>query len=195
MSYNRKNGAISSDDPQAIAKLEEKLVGLTAEQDEMKKVNAYFRKRGSMKGYPGISDEKAAQFDAAIAKSYSWEQQPYPSYRLQNNNANIRRIEKRIKELKNRDAMFSKKPGGESGEDCGLQDNGWQFDGGSVAMNADLNRIQIFFDAKPGEDIRAELKRRGFKWAPSKNAWQRQLTANGIYAVKQIGCIQPKVGA
>ena len=54
------------------------------------------------------------------------------------------------------------------------------------------NRIQIFFDEKPEGDIRQELKSNGFKWAPSKNAWQRQLNENGIRALRYIACIQPE---
>ena len=60
-------------------------------------------------------------------------------------------------------------------------------------MNAEYNRIQIFFDSKPDDDVRNELKRNGFKWAPSQGAWQRQINANGLFAVKRIKYIQPIV--
>jgi hypothetical protein len=89
----------------------------------------------------------------------------------------VRRIKKRIEELKNKSSI--------SAED------GWAFDGGRVEMNTEYNRIQIFFDGKPDEEVRKELKSRGFRWAPSVKAWQRQLNSNGLYAVKQIQCIQP----
>ena len=69
---------------------------------------------------------------------------------------------------------------------------GWTFSGGSVVMNMEDNRIQIFFDEKPEGDIRQELKSNGFKWAPSKNAWQRQLNENGIRALRYIARIQPE---
>ena len=59
-------------------------------------------------------------------------------------------------------------------------------------MNMEDNRIQIFFDEKPEEDTRQELKSNGFKWAPSKNAWQRQLNENGIRALRYIARIQPE---
>ena len=59
-------------------------------------------------------------------------------------------------------------------------------------MNKAENRIQIMFDEKPDEALRSELKSRGFRWAPSQGAWQRQLNANGMYAVKQIKIIQPQ---
>lgn len=36
------------------------------------------------------------------------------------------------------------------------------------------------------DDPEALLKSHGFRWAPSQGAWQRQLTANGKYAAKQV---------
>lgn len=63
---------------------------------------------------------------------------------------------------------------------------GWKFVGGEVVANADDNRLQIFFAGKPGEDLRHELKSRGFRWAPSVGAWQRQLTNNAVYAAKAV---------
>ena len=63
---------ISSDDPEAVSKLEAKLAQLTAEQEEMKNCNAYYRKHQTMKGYPNLSDYDAAQIDAKVKRSYSW---------------------------------------------------------------------------------------------------------------------------
>ena len=59
-------------------------------------------------------------------------------------------------------------------------------------MNAEENRIQVLFDEKPDEEMRGALKSNGFKWAPSKNAWQRQLNENGIRALRYIARIQPE---
>lgn len=185
------NNAISSDDPEAVTKLETKLTALKAGQGEMKKANAYYRKHKTMKGYARLSDDESAATDTRIGRSYSWQKQPYPSYLLQNNNANIRRISKRIEELKSKAAFVESLAvrGALPSED------GWEFDNGNmsgrVEMNTDYNRIQIYFDAKPDEDIRRELKSRGFKWAPSQGAWQRQLNGNGLYAIRQIQCVQP----
>ena len=174
--YSKRKNSISSDDPEAILKLEAKLTALTAEQEQMKNANAYYRKHKTMKGYPGISDDKASEIDQRIAGGYSWEQQPYPSYKLTNNSANIRRVKKRIEGLKSKE---------------NIQLDGWEFDGGRVEMNTEYNRIQIFFDGKPDEDVRTELKGRGFRWAPRVKAWQRQLNGNGLYAVKQLKCVRP----
>ncbi len=56
------------------------------------------------------------------------------------------------------------------------------------------NRLQIFFDEKPDKEIREELKGNGFRYAPSAEAWQRQLNDNAIYAADCIKCIQPLTG-
>ena len=190
MGYSKQNNIISSDDPNAIVKLEEKVVALKIEQDEMKKANAYFRKNKTMKGYPGLSYTAAVELDNKIKSSYSWEKQPYPAYLLQNNNANIRRLEGRIKQLTKRNELLSN----DSGDENSLPTlKGWEFDGGSVVMNAEINRIQILFDYKPDESIRSILKQNGFKWAPSQKAWQRQINSNGWYALKRIACIQPNI--
>jgi len=175
----RNNTAIYADDPEAVTKLEAKLEALQAEQSDMKKANAHWRKHGTMKGFPGMPDEAAARIDAKMETAYSWVQKngPYEDWRLQNNNANIRRIRKHIAEIQSTSTVSA--------------DDGWAFDGGRVAMNTEYNRVQILFDSKPDEEVRAELKRWGFKWAPSQGAWQRQLNSNGLHAVKQVKCIQP----
>ncbi|MCL2187767.1 MAG: DUF3560 domain-containing protein [Defluviitaleaceae bacterium] len=170
------NTAISSDDPEAITKLDAQLTALEEKQTYMKRGNIHYRKHGTMKGYANITDDKAAALDEEI-KSCSWARQPFASYTLQNNTANIRRIKGRISALKKKQTL--------------PPDAGWAFDGGRVVMNVECNRIQIHFDTKPDDEVRKELKGRGFKWAPSVGVWQRHLNGNGMYAVKQVKSIQP----
>ena len=158
MKSYKEGGPISSDDPLAVEKLEKKLAGLMEEQDEMKKANSHYRKHKSMKGCTGLTDEDAEGLDRKIQGRHSWELQPYPVYLLQNNNANMRRIRERIKELKARDAMLSKDVKSDIDAGAGLPPGGWEFEGGSVALNAGLNRIQIFFDIKPDEEVRTGSK-------------------------------------
>lgn len=176
----RNNTAISSDDPEALEKLTKKLEGLKASQEYMKRINAYYRKHGTCQGCDSVSDELAAKLDDRVKNGYSWEKAPYPSYALSNNNQEIHRIQDRIKRLsQDREAGFS----------------GWEFDGGKVVANSDNNRLQVFFDEIPSAEVRQEMKGRGFRWARSEGAWQRQLTQNAVYAASRIAAIKPIDGS
>ena len=60
------------------------------------------------------------------------------------------------------------------------------FDGGTVRMNYEADRVQILFDEKPAPAMIHELKRNAFKWSPRFGAWQRQHTQNARYAVSRL---------
>lgn len=56
--------------------LTDQLQQLQNRLDTGKAMNAYYRKHKTLKGFPGMSDETAAQNDAAIQSAYSWAQKP-----------------------------------------------------------------------------------------------------------------------
>ena len=172
-------GGISADDPNAVSKLESKLAKLEALQETMKAVNAYYRKNKTLDGCPHLSPEQIEKLKASMSGSYRANPKPFESYQLSNNNAEIRRLKDRITALTRR-------------KELGYV--GWEFDGGRVEANTADNRLQIFFDEKPDKEIREELKGNGFRYAPSAEAWQRQLNDNAIYAADRIKCIQPLTG-
>ena len=172
-------GGISADDPNAVSKLESKLAKLEQTQETMKAVNAYYRKNKTLDGCPHLSTEQIEKLKEAMSGSYRANPKPFESYQLSNNNAEIRRLKDRITALTRR-------------KELGYV--GWEFDGGRVEANTADNRLQIFFDEKPDKEIREELKGNGFRYAPSAEAWQRQLNDNAIYAADRIGCIQPLTG-
>lgn len=177
MSYN--NNVIRSDDPNALEKLKTKLAECEKSQSFMKKVNAYYRKNGTAKGCEGVSDSTAEKIDASMKNPQPWNTAPFPSYRLTNNNSEIRRLKARIEELtQNKELGFV----------------GWKFVGGEAVANEGNNRLQLLFDEKPNEEQRGILKAYGFKWAPSEGAWQRQLNSNAIYAASRIDFIKPEDG-
>ena len=55
-----------------------------------------------------------------------------------------------------------------------------------MVENTDNMRLQLIFDGKPEPEVREILKKNGFRWAPSQSAWQRQLTNNAKYALKEV---------
>lgn len=168
--------SILADDPAAREKLHSKLKALRDGQELMKRVNAYYRKFGTCVGCEGLSEDTARQLDEDVKRGYSWANQPFAPSALTNNNANIKRVEQRIRDLERM---------------SGKQEDGWKFKGGHVEMNAEIMRVQIFFDAIPDVELRSEMKKNGFRWAPSQKAWQRQLTDNGIRAARNIPALAP----
>lgn len=172
-------GGISSDDPQAVEKLEAKLATLEKHQEMMKAANAAIRMKDPAKGDAKLAELGYTPEDIAKLRAPDFcGRIGYPAYELQNNNANIRRIRGRIAELKKRTESTPE---------------GWEFDGGRVVVNTTENRLQVIFDGKPDADIRTELKGEGFRWAPSQGAWQRQLTDNAMRAARRLKCIAPQV--
>ena len=175
----KRNNGISREDPQALEKLQSKLETLKASQEKMKAVNAYYRKYETLKDCPYLSAKEIEIVEENFKRYYPLHDKPYPSYLLSNNNAEIRRLEKRIAEL-SRD------------KETGFV--GWEFDGGEVVPNKENCRLQIFFDEKPNEEQRSVLKMRGFHWSPSEGAWQRQLNSNAIYATDRLEFLKPLDG-
>ena len=165
---------ISSDDPEAIQKLKEKLLHLEEAQENKKAVNVYYKKNKTLKGCNILTEEE--QNDLTDYMERQNITKPYSSFELSNNNANIRRVKERIKELE------------QKATDTTLR--GWTFENGSIVANRELNRLQILFDEKPDEELRTKLKRNGFKWSSRQGVWQRLLNRNAIYAAEQIKELQ-----
>jgi len=161
-----RTGGISSDDPDAIQKLTEKLNKLIAKQEKMKAVNKAIRKndRASLStiGYTDADIEKIFTPDPVYGMGF-------PSFTLSNNNAEIRRLKQRIERLTKT---------AESEPVLIEKDN-------YIYKEAD-NRCQFIFDGKPDEETRRILKSNAFKWSPSRTAWVRQLTGNGRFAARYV---------
>jgi len=166
-------GGIRSDESNAVEKLEKKLKSLEDRQEHMKAVNKAIRLKDTGKG-----DEKLAELGyspeqiAELRKPDFAGRIGYPSFHLQNNNANIRRIRKRIEDLK--------------AEQSHGQAEDKHFQGFTLRENAEAVRIQFLFDDKPDEETRAVLKSNGFRWSPKNKAWQRMLNDNGRRAAERV---------
>lgn len=163
---------IKSDDERAIEKLEEKLEDMKNLQEQMKAANKAIRLKDVEAGNDllremGYSEEAIKQ----LREPDFCGRLGYPDYQLSNNNANIHRIEERLKRLK------AVKERGSSEQ---------EYKTFKAVENTEAMRYQIIFDGKPDAEIRDLLKSNGFKWAPSQGAWQRQITSNGKYALGKV---------
>lgn len=58
--------------------------------------------------------------------------------------------------------------------------------GVKIINNYDDERVRIYFNGKPSEEVRTQLKQKAFKWSPNAGAWQRKNTNDAIYAVKSL---------
>lgn len=165
-------GGISSDDPNAIEKLKSKLEKLQQAQELMKKANKLIKKfpehNARLEGLIELGFSKEKAIDVLNPKYGSI---GFASYSLQNNNAEINRLKKRIAELQTLENRTSNE----------VENDLYKYTECKIE-----NRCMFIFDGKPTEEIRQILKSNGFKWSPSRGAWVRQLNANGIYASKRV---------
>jgi hypothetical protein len=169
VNYGKKG--ISSDDPDAIIKLKEKLKKLEDKQAHMKHVNRVHRvfiKNPATLDKANVSDS----IKTAIRNykpQYSWEKTLYPSYAMQNGNGNINSVKKRIASLE---------------EVAGREDMKKDYDG--FTYLEEDNRHQFVFDGKPEPEIRTILKKHAFKWSPTRGAWVRKQGGYARFAAENV---------
>ena len=177
-----RNRAVSSDDPEALDKLHEKLAALEARQERLKADNKALRKAKVAPDDPEAAEKmKAAGVSPAgivsllsLVRIVRFQVTPHfrhPSYELTNNNANIKRVQRRIAELEARQSQPPAEP--------------VEGDGFTIEEDTDWGRILIHLhDGKPAEPVRRWLKSNGWRWAPSRTAWVRHLNDAGRWAAK-----------
>ena len=95
------------------------------------------------------------------------EDENHSGWQLQNIGARIRETKRRIARL-------------EKLEEIEFEDK--EFNGGKAIHNKEINRIQLYFDSIPDENIRSALKGKGFHWSRREGAWQREFNENTIRA-------------
>lgn len=180
------NRSIAAGDDNAIGKLQRKYDTLKAEMENGKAMNAYFRKNKTLVGFPGISEEAAKAFDAKNASGDYFSSQPFMPYRLQNGNAELRRIQGRIDELKKAQSEAEAAKANPEAAKAATAAKYPKVEGVEVQENAEEMRVQLRFPGKPDDDTRTLLKSYGFRWSPTQGAWQRQLNGNGKYAARKV---------
>ncbi|MCX6217575.1 hypothetical protein [Spirosoma sp.] len=150
----------------------------------MKQTNSLYRQ---FKADPD-SLENAPVSDALKASIRNWTPEyayikvPFEPYQLNSVNLEIKRIQERI-------AILSAKK--QRAEEIGTEEIRIE-DGWHIVINHIIDRLQIVYDGKPDAATISKLKSNGFKWAPSQQAWQRQLTTNAKWACQRVTGHLPK---
>ena len=168
-----RNRSISSDDPEAVRRLKEKLVELERTQERMKAGNKALR--------AGKSDADIAKAAGVpVEKVYKLREKDFagrvgfPDFAIKNNSAEIRRVKQRIEELQKQATTPAR-----ATERVG-----------DVELREEDNRVKLIFPGKPSDAVRAELKGAGFHWSPSAGAWQRLASNQAWYHARRIALTQ-----
>jgi hypothetical protein len=162
-------GGISSDDPEAIAKLTAQVETLEGLQERMKAANKLVKKsdRAGLLEMGFAPERVELLFQPDFTGSLG-----FPAYAVTNNGANIRRIKERIAQLE----AAAKRTPIET-----VTGDGW-----TLSEDFDDNRIVIRFNSKPGEEMLRALHRGGFKYSHTRNAHIRMTSNGAIYQAKTI---------
>lgn len=160
-------GGISSDDPDAIRKINARIKELEELQEFMKIVNKLLKKND----FDGLKNIGLTDKQIYELRTPKFGESGYPSYRLQNNSANIRRLKKRLEELEQRKNDITKK---------------LIFGDIEIIDSVEDNRVQIYFPDKPPSTVRNNLKENGFRWSPTNGCWQRMRSDYAIEVAKNI---------
>lgn len=168
--------AISSDNPDAIQLLEEKLSKLETWRDKGKEINKVVKSK--KKNYDieaRINDLIVLGLKETTARKLF--EPDYmgrigiPAYEFTNTGAEIRRIKARIETLKaDLSTPTAEKMIGEI----------------RFVDSAEENRIQLFYPGKPDEATRKKLKSYGFRWSPRNGCWQGFRNNNARYYGEKI---------
>lgn len=165
-------GGISSDDPDAVNKLRAKVIGLEHERDQAKALNAYWRKKKTLVGCSHLSAEAAERMTAKMATMTGWDaKHVVPPYHLANLGAEIRRVNKRIEELS------ARTPNAETSTET--------IGGATVTIDHEANRVFLRFEARLSKEDYKRVRRYGFVWARTVQAFSRKLNDNAIYYARE----------
>jgi len=177
----KNNNAISSDNPEAIDLLKAKITKLQEASEKIKYLNSELRKfknrTNAIKEVSKLEDsnENKKEFIHMLHSCDYWATQPerINAYYLNttSNSAEISRLKKRITQLERLDK---------------IEETEETINGIVLKTNKDDNRVQLFFDGKPEEEVRTKLKRNGFRWSPYNGCWQRQLTPYAIRIARDL---------
>lgn len=154
---------------------------LVRKQELMKIVNSLIRRNHKKVNKSGLeqillnNDIPMDYINEAMDESYVG--LGFARFQLTNNNAKIKARKDKVTMMRVR---IDRK-------------NSWEdvlFDGGRVTLEDD--RIKIYHDSKPEQEIINELKSSGFRWSPHWGCWCRKHTGNAIWITKRLSFIKER---
>jgi len=163
------HGGISSDDPDAVAKLAEQLAHAEIEQAHMTCVNRLLR-TGDRAGL-GAMGYSEAWIDRAMQPDDMGRVRYYAPYQITNNGANIRRLKARIAALPKvaeQEQSFTEIAG-----------DGWR-------IYAEDNRLCIHFDQRTSKEQYTAIRSRGFVWSRTRDAFVRKFSTQAIHHARRL---------
>jgi hypothetical protein len=167
-----------SGDEDATERLREKIDKAEQLQERMKAANAAIRKHQKQGRDAQVAALVALGFAEPIAGKLL---EPdfcgrigFPAYELTNNNANIRRMKQRLEQVSANQQVETHEI---EGEHARFEDSPAE------------NRVRLYFPGKPDADVRATLKKNGFRWSPTIGAWQAYRNAHSIKTARNMAGI------
>jgi hypothetical protein len=162
------SGGVSSDDEDAIGKLEAKLADLGAQRVRLKRANQAIR-AGTPEDKIELTDRERE--DLRGLGTYTWERAAngraiFPGYVFRNLGGRIRQVEQRLHALRAAEVKREEASSVELASGAGC----------TATEDRENNRIVLTFAEKPSATVRGVLKAGGYRWSPSRSAWVRKLT-------------------
>lgn len=159
--------AIFSDDPEAVAKIGDKVAQLEKRQELMKAANKLVRKNDR----EGLLNMGFTETQVEKLFSPRYGPPGFPSYELTNNGANIRRLKERAQQVERKQAM----------KDEDLEINGVRIEG-----RPSENRIHLYYGKRVDYETYKLLKQHGFRVLRSEGegAFSAYYNSNALYFIK-----------
>lgn len=170
------NAPISSDDPDAIEKLqiridksEKRQAQMVAGNKIVKSAKLSLEQKVAELAKLGVgADRLEKDFCGRVG---------YPPYELSNNSGNMKRMKDRVKELEAKKGDITRE---------------WTNGSITITDNVEENRLQIYFPSKPGSETIDQLKSNGFHWSYNNGVWQRMRSFAATHYASQITGIDCK---
>ena len=152
---------VSSDDPDAVVKLVEKLQQLEQKQQLYKSINKALKKADKHRQRRGAEE------------LWGSATRPLPSSRLPTTPAGSGIPSYQFSATTTRTCAGSASGSRRCRATAHDVTNTEKHGDIEIVDNVEENRVQIFFPGKPDRDTRQQLKSYGFRWSPTAGAWQR----------------------